>query len=251
MPVYNASEYLELSVRSVIEQTYKNWELLIVDDFSTDDSLAIAKRLSALDARIQVFSLQKNSGAAVSRNLAIEKASGRYIAFLDSDDTWKEIKLERQLAFMNSNDIAFSYSGFDKIDSVGNTILTVSVSAKISYSSLLKSTSIGCLTAIYDAEALGKVYMPLIRKRQDLGLWLKLLKLERYAYGLNESLACYRVREGSISENKFNAALYTWKLYREVEKLGALSAIYYFIHYAINGILKTKLPKLGKIMGRL
>lgn len=251
MPLYNAHEYLEYSIQSVLGQTYTNFELLIVDDASTDNSLVIAERFSKLDDRVKVLSLPVNSGAAVARNLAIKNASGRYIAFLDSDDSWKENKIERQLAFMQKKSIAFSYTEFDKVDSLGNVILKVCVPAKVSYSSLLKTTPIGCLTAMYDTSVVGKVYMPLIRKRQDLGLWLKLLKIVPYAYGLNESLADYRLREGSISENKLNAAIYTWTLYRYVEKLNFFTAIYYFSHYALNGFIKTKFPKLGKLLGRL
>lgn len=250
-PTYNAENYLKYTIESVLSQTYQNWEMLIVDDCSTDNTVAIIKSYIEKDNRITLIELDKNSGAAVARNTAIEKASGRYIAFLDSDDRWLPNKLEKQIGFMQNNNYAFTYTAYEKINESGEYAGNVGIPDKVNYADLLKVCSIGCLTAVYDTKALGKIYMPLIRKRQDLGLWLKILKQIPYAYGLNEVLAQYQLRSDSISANKKEAAKFTWKLYREVEQLSIIKAGYYFSFYAINGVLRTKLPKLARLLGVL
>jgi len=250
-PSYNVSTFIIKTINSVISQENVDWELIIVDDCSTDNSVEIINSFVEQDSRIKLIQLSENSGAAVARNTAIEAAQGRYIAFLDSDDIWLSNKLEQQINYMQSNEIAFSYSAYEKIDEVGRVIGNVGVPDKLGYTDLLKVCSVGCLTAIYDTRMLGKVYMPLIRKRQDLGLWLRILKKIPYAYATPGVLAQYRVRDDSISANKKVAAQYTWKLYREVEGLNFLRASYYFTHYAVNGVLRTKLPKLAKLLGVL
>ena len=250
-PLYNGSSFISDTIKSVQEQTFKDWEMIIVDDCSTDCSAAVVRAFSDHDPRIKLITLSFNSGAAVARNKSIELAEGRYIAFLDSDDLWLPQKLEKQLAIMKANDYSFVFSAYDKIDQEGHVFGCVGVPDKVSYADLLKIPSIGCLTAIYDTDYFETVYMPLIRKRQDLGLWLKLLKKANYAYGLNESLAQYRVRTDSISANKANAAMYTWLLYREVEGLSLIKSCYYFTHYAVNGLLRTKLPALARVLGVL
>lgn len=250
-PSYNSAIFISETIRSVIEQSFCDWELIIVDDFSIDNSVQIIQSFVRLDSRIKLICLQENSGAAITRNTAIDVAQGRYIAFLDSDDVWKKDKLERQLSFMRENDVGFSYAAYEKIDENGNVVGYVGVPKKVTYSDLLKVCSVGCLTAMYDTDKLGKVYMPLIRKRQDLGLWLRILKKVPCAYGINEPLAQYRVRGDSISANKLDAAKYTWRLYRQFENLSFPKALYYFSFYAINGVLRTKLPRLARMMGVL
>lgn len=250
-PLYNCSEYLEQAIQSVVSQTYQDWEMIMVDDFSTDKSIEIAQRYAAEDSRIKVLQLEKNSGAAVARNTAIEAAAGRFIAFLDSDDKWLPHKLETQIQFMQDNDVAFSYAAYEKINEQGNAVGKVGVPERITYYDLLKVCSIGCLTAVYDTQKLGKIYMPLIRKRQDLGLWLRILKQIPYAYGVQEVLGQYQLRSDSISANKLSAAQFTWKLYREVEKLNIFKASYFFAQYAVNGVLRTKFPRLARSLGVL
>lgn len=250
-PIYNCQSYLQATVLSVINQTFYDWELILVDDKSGDESLMIAQQLAKEDNRIRVISLDENSGAAVARNKGIDLAEGRYIAFLDSDDMWLPEKLEKQISFMERENVAFSYSAYKKVDEHGNDLGTIGVPAQVSYTDLLKVCSIGCLTAVYDTESLGKVYMPMIRKRQDLGLWLKILKRIPFAYGINETLALYRVRNNSISANKLNAASYTWKLYREIEKLNIFYASYVFVCYAINGLFRSRFPKLARKLNML
>ena len=238
---YNCEKFIEETIESVLAQTYKNWEMIIVDDVSTDNSVNIIKKYLKQDNRIKLIQLNKNSGAAVARNKAIEVAKGRYIAFLDSDDLWKPTKLEKQLVFMQKNNYDFTYTDYNLIneDSIkyGKTFKAKKES---SYYDLLKTCSIGCLTVIYDTKNLGKITMPLILRRQDYGLWLKILKKIDKAYCLDESLAVYRTRQNSISSNKLKASQYQWKIYREIEKLNILSSIYYFLHYTYNGIMKYK-----------
>jgi teichuronic acid biosynthesis glycosyltransferase TuaG len=250
-PTHNCSAFISDAIHSVLIQSFSDWEMIVVDDCSSDSSALLIQSFSEQDSRIKLIQLAVNSGAAFARNIAIEAAQGRYIAFLDGDDLWLPDKLEKQLAFMQANNHSFSYTAYDKIDENGQVFGHVGVPQRVSYSDLLKTCSIGCLTAMYDTQFFGKVYMPNIRKRQDFGLWLELLKRTEYAYGLNEKLAQYRVRSDSISANKLSAAQYTWRLYRDVEKLNLLKASYYFSHYAVRGLLRTKAPSLARKLGVL
>jgi teichuronic acid biosynthesis glycosyltransferase TuaG len=239
MPTYNVENFISDSIQSVLDQTYQDWELVISDDGSTDGTLALLERFQESDTRIKLLRPHRNSGPAHARNLAIAAAQGRYIAFLDSDDLWKPMKLARQLAFMEGRDIAFSFSSYDRIDEDGNYINTHWVQTPVTYRDLLKTCVIGCLTAVYDTEKIGKVYMPDIRKRQDLGLWLRILKMTGQAVPLSESLALYRLRKNSVSADKISAAKHTWSIYRDVERLGLMQSAYYFANYAVNGVVNT------------
>lgn len=250
-PSYNSEKFISKTINSVLLQTYTNWELIIVDDVSPDNANNIIEEYVKKDNRIKLIKLENNSGAALARNKAIEEAKGRFIAFLDADDCWKKDKLEKQINFMIKNDYAFTYTAYEKVDENGIFLGNMGVPQKVSYSSLLKTCVIGCLTSVYDTQKLGKVYMPLIRKRQDFGLWLKILKKVDFAYGIKENLAVYTVRTDSISANKRSAAQFTWKLYREVEKLNIFKASYYFCNYAVRGVLRTKFPKIARILGVL
>jgi glycosyltransferase involved in cell wall biosynthesis len=241
MPNYNSVAFIEGSIASVISQTYQNWEMIIVDDVSTDNSNIIIEDYIKKDSRIKLIKLEKNSGPAISRNYAIKEAKVRYIAFLDSDDLWHPEKLSKQISFMKEYDIALSYIGYYRIEEESGEIINqIHVPQKVDYSELLKQNIIGCLTAMYDTQKLGKVYMPDILKRQDFALWLSILKKIPYAYGLDEPLAYYRVRAASVSSNKILASKYNWKLYREVEKLPLHKAIYCFGWYTYRSILKYK-----------
>lgn len=237
---YNAEKFIVETIDSVLSQSYQNWEMIIVDDCSTDGSIGIVKEYIAKDSRIRLIQLEQNSGPAVARNRAIEEAKGRYIAFLDSDDIWKPEKLEKQIAFMQENHIDFSYAAYNLIDEDGAEKGYFSIPEKQNYIDLLKTCSIGCLTAIYDIKKLGKIKMPNIKRAQDYALWLRILKKTKYAYGLNEILGTYRLRNTSVSSNKFKKAKYQWKVYREVEKMGLFKSTFYFAHYAINGFRKYK-----------
>ncbi|QSZ42369.1 glycosyltransferase [Sulfurimonas aquatica] len=239
-PSYNSSRFIAQTIESVLAQTYKNWEMIIVDDVSADGSNEIIEEYCKKDNRIKLIKLEKNSGPAEARNRAIQEAQGRYITFLDADDLWISEKLEKQIKFMNENNLPFTYSSYYLIDEDNNNLGKFITKGEISYSSMLKTCSVGCLTAIYDTQKLGKVYMPLIRKRQDYGLWLKILKDIKTSKGMLEPLATYRILENSVSSNKIKAAQYQWKIYREIEKISLLKSIYYFIQYSYNGIIKYK-----------
>lgn len=250
-PLYNCSTFLESTIRSIIAQSYIDWELVLVDDCSQDNSLDIANDYVAQDSRIKLIKLTKNSGAAVARNIAIEEASGRFIAFLDSDDLWHPQKLEKQINFMLENNYAFSYTAYEKINEEGKVFEYVGAPQQLSYKQLLKTNEIGCLTVIYDTKHLGKVYMPTETKREDYATWLSILKKTDYAYGMPEILGQYRVYANQSSAKKGKMAKENWKLYRNIENLGVIKSVYYFSHYVIRGVLRTKFPKLARMLGVL
>jgi len=198
-PSYKSEKFISQTIKSVLAQTYQNWEMIIVDDVSPDNSNEIIEEYSKKDSRIKLIKLEQNSGPAVARNRAIEEASGRYIAFLDADDLWMPQKLEKQLAFMSEHNVAFTYSSYHLMGEEGNDLGSFMTKESISYEGMLRTCSVGCLTAIYDTEKLGKVYMPLIRKRQDYGLWLKILREIETTKGMLEPLATYRILKNSVS----------------------------------------------------
>jgi len=236
---YNSENYISETINSVLNQTYQNWELLIVDDCSTDSTRSLIKKFQNTEKRIKLFQLNENSGAAVARNKAIKEAKGTFIAFLDSDDSWLPKKLERQLEFMISNNYNLTHTAYELIDHQGNSIKKTIVPAKIlGYKDMLYSNKIGCLTAIYNQSKIGKKYMPLLRKRQDYALWLKILKTGEKAYGLAEVLSHYRNTESSISNNKLNLIKWNWKLLREVENLSFIKSVYYLSCNIIFKFLK-------------
>jgi glycosyltransferase involved in cell wall biosynthesis len=241
MPLFNSSGFVSRAIDSVFAQTYQGWELIIIDDCSNDGSYEIADKYAKKDKRVKLIRLAENKGSAVTRNFGIENAKGRFIAFLDSDDMWVPQKLEKQIKFMNNKGAVLSYTAYQKIDEQGNPGGVVHVPLRVSYTDTLKSNRIGCSTAIYDAEKLGKLYMPDIRRRQDQGLWLKILKKGYAAYGIDEPLTFYRVRQDSISGNKIKTLKDQWRIYREIEQLSLLKSIYYFMHYAYNGFKKYRI----------
>lgn len=246
-PVHNSIDHVEEAIQSILNQTYTNWELILIDDNSSDSGIHILQKYEALDQRITLLKNSNNQGAAVTRNKGIKAASGRFIAFLDSDDLWTPEKLETQVKFMIDNDYSFTYTGYTTFrDSDPEDIGLLRVPSKVNHRDLLKTCSIGCLTAMYDTQLLGKVYMPLISRRQDFALWLKILKEIPYAYGIDEPLAKYRLRSDSISGNKLRAAGYQWKVYREFEHLNIFQAAYFFVHYSFFGVIKTYFNKIKR-----
>lgn len=251
MPTYNSKKFLLESIDSVLNQDYTSWELIIVDDCSSDSSYDIAQEFSQIDSRIRSLRLDKNSGAAAARNLGISESNGRFIAFLDSDDVWLPDKLRKQIFFMVENDVCFSFSAYEKMGVDGEFLGSIGVSCKESYRSLLKTCSIGCLTAIYDTERIGKMYMRLDTKREDYALWLDILKKTEFAYGINECLAKYRVYSSQNSANKLKMARENWVLYRKIEKLGFFYTLYVFGNYALRGYLRLKAPLLARVLGFL
>lgn len=239
-PMYNSEKYIVSTIESVLRQTYKNWEMIIVDDCSTDSSSEIAKLYSEKDKRIKYIRTEKNSGVSNARNLALKEANGSFIAFLDSDDTWKNEKLKKQIEFMQKNDYIITFTAYELMDENGNKIhKEIMVPNSVDYKTLLKGNVLGCLTVIIDRKKLGFDIKMSGERHEDYVLWLSILKKGISAYGLNEVLASYRKSSTSLSGNKFKAAKWTWNIYRNIEKIPFPKAIYYFINYAINGIKKS------------
>lgn len=241
MPSYNSESFISESITSVINQSYKNWELLICDDNSSDNTIDIINHYLNRDSRIHLIRSYNNFGPAVSRNKCIDEARGRFIAFLDSDDLWTPDKLDKQINFMKERETALTYGKFTLIDEQGNTLKNNSkhkLPDHIDYKGLLKNPIIGCLTAVYDVQKCGKQKMPVIRKRQDFALWLRILKQGHQAYCIPETIGYYRIRKGSVSRNKWIAATYNWKLYRKVEKLPIWVSSWVFICYIYNKIMR-------------
>ncbi|OLO42334.1 glycosyl transferase [Alkalihalophilus pseudofirmus] len=238
-PAYNSEKFIRETIESVLAQTYTNWEMIIVDDCSSDSTTEIIKQYEEQDERLTLIQLKENSGPAVARNTAINNAKGRYLAFLDSDDQWVPEKLERQLTFMQEREIAFSFTQYFKINEEGEeTGMVESIPEKVSYNQLLKNNVIGCLTVMIDTEMTGKIEMVNIRTRQDYVLWLTLCKRGFIAYGLQEVLAKYRIVENSVSSNKIKMAKQNWKVYREIEKLSLMKSMWNFIHYVYFKVRK-------------
>ena len=239
MPSYNASRFIAESINSVLLQTYVHWELLIVDDCSKDNSVEVIQKFADIDSRVKLFPLKENVGAAAARNIAIEHAQGRYIAFLDSDDVWNENKLRIQLSFMEQNSYAFTFSGYYVMEEDGRkTGNIVRVPASLTYHQYLRNTIIGCLTVIIDKKQIGDFKMPLIKSSHDMALWLLIMKRGFMAYGLKEVLAGYRLVSTSNTAKKWKAAKDVWKVYRKIEGVSVVYAAYCFCGYVLHAVLK-------------
>ena len=238
-PSYNSSRFINECVNSVLGQTYTNWELIIVDDASNDNSRELISNIAARDNRIKFVFLTKNIGVAGSRNIALEKSKGRYIAFLDSDDVWKKEKLSKQIHFMQSHDVSFSFSSYEPMSENGMKIFKeIKAPLKIDYNSFLKSTIIGCLTVVLDKDKIGDFKMPNLRTSQDMALWLSIMKGGVIAYGVQKSLAYYRIVETSNTANKLKVAKGVWNVYRVQEEIGYLRSAWCFLNYAFNAVKK-------------
>lgn len=238
-PCYNSSKFINECVNSVLLQSYCNWELLLVDDCSNDNSKELLLNIEKKDERIKVTFLDNNIGAANARNVAIQKAKGKYIAFLDSDDSWDSKKLDKQISFMVQNDIAFSFTSYQSISENGLDIISViEAPYKMTYNNYLKNTIIGCLTVIIDREKVGDFEMPSIRSSHDMALWLLIMKRGFVAYGFNENLANYRIVSSSNTSSKWDAAKDVWRVYRNLEKLSFFYSIWCFLNYAFNAVIK-------------
>ena len=237
MPLYNCEEYIQDSIESIQQQTYRNWELIIVDDASTDKSVDMVNQVMKEESRICFTGLNVNSGVANARNIAIQKAKGKYIAFLDSDDLWLPNKLVKQIEIMEMENILFSYGSYLLIDEKGNSRGIFKAKNKVSYEDMLKTSEIGTLTMIYNSDKLGKHYFQEIG-HEDYVMKLQLIKEIGFAKGIVEPLAKYRVTSNSLSRNKFKTAYWQWKIYRDVENLPLVKSFYYFIHYIYYGLKK-------------
>lgn len=242
MPLHNSEPYIYSSIQSVLFQTYENWELLIVDDCSSDGSPEIIKECCRQDKRIKIYKTEKPSGSpTLPRNLGTEKAKGRYITFLDSDDLWLPTKLEHQLKTMDEHPEALLiYSNYRKMDTTGKPHRSVvTAPPRTNYRKLLNGNVIGCLTALYDTKKTGKLYFPYCG-HEDYVLWLSVLRNGGVAVNTNTEEAQYRLSDSSVSSNKFRAMRWQWQIYNKVEGLNLLESVYYFANYAIRALNKRR-----------
>lgn len=235
MPAHNSQALLEESVRSVICQTYSDWELLIIDDASTDGTLAIARELARTEERIRIIQLTQNAGVASARNRGIAAARGQYIAFLDSDDLWLPNKLRIQIEFMQAGGAAFSFAEYRRFDDSGMLSKPIKVPDSVRYNQLLRGNVIGCLTVAIDRFRIPEVSMPPI-KHEDYVAWLGILKRGNVGWGIHQDLARYRVTSTSVSADKKRAAGWTWDIYRRIERLSLMRSIWCFANYFLHAI---------------
>ena len=238
-PAFNCKNTIKETYESIKKQSFESWEWIVIEDCSKDNTFEYIKELIKDDNKVVLLKTDKNSGAAIARNIGIQHANGKYIAFLDSDDLWKEEKLSRQIQFMQENNYFFSFTNYDLLYSNGKIKQYRIKYDNITYKKLLKSNHIGCLTVIYDSEALGKVFMPLdCKKREDHGAWLDITKRGIDAYRLDEFLSVYRIGENTVSSNKIKMMKYQYKLYRRHEKFGVIKSAWYTLVCSINKIRK-------------
>ena len=239
-PTYNCAKFIEETIRSVQAQTYLNWEMIISDDCSTDNTREIIAPYLESDKRIKYICNDKNSGAAITRNNALREAKGRWIAFLDSDDLWSPEKLERQIAFMETNNYSFSYHEYAEIDEMSQPLdIVVSGPKRISTIGMYAYCWPGCLTVMYDAVIVGLVQIADIKKNNDYAMWLKAIRKSN-CYLLPENLAKYRRgRAGSISTHSYSALIkWHYKLFRQAERKSAITSCLLTMGNLCCGIIK-------------
>lgn len=237
MPVYNARATLEHSVGSALEQSCPDWELIMIDDGSTDGSAERAAELAARDPRLRLLIPGGNHGAAAARNHGLAQARGRYIAFLDADDRWHPDKLSRQLDFMQRTGAGLSFTAYDRVDPQGALIDHVSAPPVLDYAAMLGPNRMGCLTAIYDAGQLGPQPMPDLPLQHDYALWLRLIRLGGPARGLDETLGFCRIAGGTLSSAKHRAVRDIWKVWRGEEGLSraaSLGALWRYARFSLR-----------------
>ena len=212
----------------------------MVDDCSTDNTAKLVQEYVKKDNRIKYHKLDKNSGAAVARNKAVDLANGKYMAFLDSDDVWFPEKLTKQIGYMEENAYTFTCTSYTKIDEEGEYLgRTIGVRKQSDYNDILKKNP-GNSTVVYNSEEIGKVKIPNVRKRNDYVMWLSVVKRAGKLYGMEEPLASHRVRKGSLSKKKANLVGYHWKVYREIEDLSFLKSSYLIIYWVVVTIFKLR-----------
>jgi glycosyltransferase involved in cell wall biosynthesis len=238
-PLYNSEAYIQACINSVISQSYNNWEMIIIDDGSTDNSFKMAE--SVIDKRIRLIKLPVNMGASYARNTAIKLAKGKYIAFLDADDLWNTEKLKLQIKFMEENNIPFSYTSYGFTNENDEILPKIQIALpSVNYDKMLKNNYIGCLTAVYNCSELGKMYMPEFRKRHDWGLWLQLLKKTNIAKSINQPLAYYRVGHDSLSKNKIKLLKTNFKFYNKYLGYSSFKSFYKMMIFLYSYFLYKK-----------
>ena len=236
-PAYNSEKYIAEAIESVLQQSYRNWEMIIVNDASIDNTAAVVQKYIAKDPRIKVIHNSQNLGVAKSRNIALEAAKGDYIAFLDSDDFWHKSKLQKQIEFMRANNLVLTYSAFITIKEDGSYNNSRIPPKEISYKDLLRSNHIGTSTGVYDRNYFGKVTF-CDTGHEDYLFWLGLLQKITKTKGLLEPLSYYRIVSGSLSSNKLKALMWQWRIYRKFQKLSISKSLYYTLCYIYYGLKK-------------
>ena len=239
MPAYNSEKYIKQSIESVIAQTYENWELIVVNDASTDQTIGVINKLAEKDKRIKVISNIENLGVSKTRNKAITIAQSDWIAFLDSDDLWDEGKLEKQIALIREyKNVALFYTGTAYVNMQGKEAeFVLHVPNKISYKELLKQNMISCSSVLIRKELVQKYKMPSDKLHEDYAVWLSVLKDDKCAYGIDEPLTIYRISTNSKSSNKLNAVKMQYRVYRYIG-LNYVETMYYMLHYVIRNCKK-------------
>lgn len=238
-PVFNSARFINETARSVIDQRYQDWEWILVDDCSTDNSWEILVNLANMDPRVKIFRNEINLKSGKTRNFAISQASKRFIAFLDADDVWHKDKLSIQIPFMLDNGYYFSHTSYGYLDEAGNSIKsTLHVSKIVDYKHLLKRTEISCLTAIYDSEKIGKFYMSEHPRKQDYALWLSILKTGVNSFGIDKELAYYRQVSNSATSKKYKLVLKHVQFLKDTQGFSTLKAIYYTGFWMMNGFIR-------------
>ena len=240
-PTFMCDKFIEKTILSVLNQTYDNYEMIIVDDNSEDNTQEIVSKYTNNNKKIKYYKLDKTSGAAYARNYALKKAKGRFIAFLDADDLWDIDKLEKQVAFMLENKYAFTCTGYEKITEDGESLKKIiMMPKKITYNFFLRNTIIQIVGVMIDKDIVGEklIKMPAMVRRQDAATWANILKNGYNCYGVPYKLAYYRVVHNSLSSNKILAARTNWRWYRDIEKLSLFKTIICFTGYAFNAVKK-------------
>lgn len=239
---YNCVSTIKETYASICSQTHRCWEWIVTDDYSQDGTYEYLEKISSEDERVILFRNEENFGAAVSRNNSMKNAAGEYFSFIDSDDIWEKEKLAKQLNFMRCNNYAFSFTSYSLIAENGIPILKTVDSDDLKYvdykDMLKKKATLGCSTVMIKPSEFNDISMPLIRTGQDYALWLKLLKTNKLAYHLPETLTKYRICSNSISRNKFKKACRQWQIYREIEKINLLHSMFFFGFYAWRAVFR-------------
>ncbi|WP_281634376.1 glycosyltransferase family 2 protein [Flavobacterium luteolum] len=238
VPTYNTEKFIKSTIESVQNQTYANWEMILVDDASTDNTALIIEGFAVQDSRVKLFKLSENRGNGFARNAALDKATGKYIAYLDADDLWFPTKLEKQIQFLKANNLHFTFSYYDSIDEEGNNLnRRVESPNPLTYKELFFCNYVGNLTAIYDVDYFGKIILETSQKRQDWRIWLTILKEIKIAKPVPEPLAFYRIRKDSVSSSKFKLIKHNFGVYREFHGYNLVFSILLMMRFLFTQLI--------------
>lgn len=244
-PTFNAEKYIRATIESVQNQSYQHWEMILIDDASRDHTVSIIEEFAQNDSRIKLFKLSENSGNGFARNAALEQATGKYISYLDADDLWFPEKLEKQIQFLKTNNLHFTFSFYDSIDEEGNNLnRRVESPNPLTYKQLFFCNYVGNLTTIYDVDYFGKIILENTQKRQDWRIWLTILKQIKIAKPVPEPLAFYRIRKDSVSSSKFKLIKHNFGVYRQFHGYNFVFSVLLMIRFLYTQlIIKTKFIK--------